>query len=157
MRRRCSWLEFDVVARRVNRSPSSLGRLLSNPRVVSAGEKVPLGTGGELRLDAPFELDVRGPSDGWRTRGRLIGRGPRLVPYSRVDVLIAPWSEHSCELRVEPRSRHLHRWGAQRLRRYYRLAHAAADHLVSVLTSGPTQTPHLPNDGSARWWACELG
>lgn len=139
-KRRCSWGEHDVIARRIDRAPPSLGRLLANPHVLPVGAKVPLGSDGSLRLDAPFEPHVRGSLKEWRTSGRLIGHGPRLVRYSRVDLLIAPWSDDACELRVAPRSRHLHQWGARRLRRYYRLAHDAADRLLPMLRSGRNST-----------------
>lgn len=129
-------LDYDVVARRINRAPSSLEQQLLKPDLLPVGRGLRLASGGTLRLDAPFERAIDGPEGGWRAHARLIGHGPRVVRYSRVDVVIAPWSDEVCELRVVPRSRRLHRWGTWRLRRYWRLAHDAADHLVPLLRSG---------------------
>lgn len=137
MRERRPWeLESDIVARRLNRGPAPLGRLLSEPRTLPAGIPLPIGDNGTLRLDAPFERHICGPLGGWRATGRLTGHGPRLVRWARVELLIAPWSDDACELLVVPRSVHLRQWGPRRLRRYYGLAHAAADHLLVDLGSG---------------------
>lgn len=67
--------------------------------------------------------------------GRLVGSGPRLTRFTRVDIEISSVSPHTLELRMLPRSRHIHGWGTRRQRRYFRLAHAAADHLQQVLTA----------------------
>lgn len=130
-------LDCDVVARRIDRAPSSLERRLSNADLRPAGRGgLRLASGGTLRLDAPFERGIGGPEGGWRAPARLIGHGPRVVRYSRVDVVVAPWSDEVCELRVVPRSRRLHQWGTWRQRRYWRLAHDAADRLVPLVRSG---------------------
>ena len=70
-----------------------------------------------------------------RLSGRLVGSGARLTRFTRVDIEISPVSPHGLELRMLPRSRHIHGWGLRRQRRYFRLAHAAADHLQQVLTA----------------------
>jgi hypothetical protein len=67
--------------------------------------------------------------------GRLVGSGPRLTRFTRVEIEISSVSPHGLELRMLPRSRHIHGWGMRRQRRYFRLAHAAADHLQRVLTA----------------------
>jgi hypothetical protein len=68
-------------------------------------------------------------------RGRLVGSGARLTRFARVDIEITSVCPHGLELRMLPRSLHIHRWGMRRQRRYFRLAHAAADHLQQVLTA----------------------
>jgi hypothetical protein len=96
---------------------------------------VPLGAHGTLRIDSPFEDETRGSVGGWRARARLVGRGPRLAHHARVEIVVAPWSDDVCELQVTPRSHRLHHWGERRLRRYWRLAHAAADEVRPLLES----------------------
>lgn len=133
VRLRGSGLDYDVVTRRIPASLTSLVRRLANVDETLPGGRLELDGWGALRLAGPFERRERGRPEEWRTWGRLTGHGPRLVPYARVDLAIAPWSEDACELRVVPRSHHLHKWGARRLRRYFLLAHAAADHLRLAL------------------------
>ncbi len=133
-RRRDAWCEFDVITRRIDRTPAVLSRVLDRPNALPVGQDVSLGRRGSLRLDEPFEH--RGPEDAgtWETRGRVTGRGPRIARFSRVEVVIAPWSTDAAQLRVLPRSRFLARWGERRQRRYFDLAHAAADRLLPILT-----------------------
>lgn len=97
-----------------------------------AGVSLPLGTSGRLQLTEPFAV-VAGRPGRWRTRARLHGRGPRLVPYTRVVVEITPWSPDTSELRLRPVSRSPHAWGIGRLRRYLRLAPLAADAVAAHL------------------------
>jgi MFS family permease len=129
------WPERDVT-RRVNRPWPTVERLLSDPELLP-GCSVSLGACGALRLDGRIDPSSGGTRDQWSACGRVVGRGPRLVRFSRIDVVITPWSSDACELRVVPRSRFVHRWGERRLRRYWRLAHAAADALLSALMSEP--------------------
>jgi hypothetical protein len=67
--------------------------------------------------------------------GRLVGAGPRLARFTRVDIEISSVSPHTLELRMLPRSRHIHGWGIRRQRRYFGLAHAAADPLQQAFTA----------------------
>lgn len=143
------WIGSDDVARRINRTPLVLG-ILSDPVPLAGGATLALATAGTLRLDAAFERSSSG-ADKWRSHGRLVGQGPRLVLFSRVEVLIAPWSRDACELRVIPRSRYLHRWGRRRLRRYWQLAHAAADALVPILLSAPSVPPTGAHGSTSAW------
>lgn len=136
------WPDSEAVHRRVNRTPSTLERLLADADRLPTGTSVPLGTGGTLRLDAPLQSDRGGHLQAWYARGRLVGRGLRLARFSRIDIEIWPWSAESMELRVTPRARHVHRWGTRRQRRSFWLAHAAADNLLRVLgpDAGPGQS-----------------
>jgi hypothetical protein len=120
-RRADGWREFDVITRRVDQPPGD---------DLPIGRDFSLGRFGTLRLDGPFEHH----GEVWDARGRVIGRGPRLARYSRVEVVITPWSDDDYQLRVQPRSSFLPRWGERRQRRYFDLAHAAADRLLPILT-----------------------
>jgi hypothetical protein len=134
MHRPCLRREHEVVTRRVDRAEATLGPvLMSDNPAVPVGRPVPLGHDGNLRVDTPFAHDDAGALGGWRAQGRLVGRGLRLAHHARVEIVVAPWSDDSCELQVAPRSHRLHQWGERRRRRYWRLAHAAADEVVPLL------------------------
>jgi hypothetical protein len=129
-----SGYEYDVIVRRIEQQPAALAQVLDRSGALPVGQDMSLGAQGRLRLDEPFEH--RGPdvAGTWETRGRVIGSGPRLARFARVDVVIAPWSTESAQLRVQAHSRFLPRWGERRQRRYFDLAHAAADRLVPILS-----------------------
>jgi hypothetical protein len=92
------------------------------------------GSRSALVIESPFE-----PAVGeWRAYGRLVNAGWAPPRDERVELVISAWSETAAELRVVPHSTHFRRWGARRLRRWFRLAHEAADALAERLTSGPT-------------------
>ena len=114
--------DYDVVTRRINQPLSSLRNVVSD---------VPARIGA-LALDAPF-ADNRRRDTTWHTTGRLYGEGTRLMRYTRVDVELIGWSEHSSELRVRPATRRVPVWGQRRQRRYFRLAHHVADDLAQWL------------------------
>jgi len=103
--------------------------------VLPVGRALPLGQEGNLRVDTAFAHDTgdAGALGGWRAQGRLVGRGLRLAHHARVEIVVAPWSEDACELQVAPRSHRLPHWGERRRRRYWRLAHAAADEVLPLL------------------------
>jgi hypothetical protein len=120
--------ETETVTRRVLRPAAD-----AEAPELPIGQPMPLSVGGSLRLDAPFVNEIRGSVGGWRTRGRLVGRGLRLAHHARVEIVLAPWSDDVCELQLAPRSHRLHHWGERRRRRYWRLAHAAADEVRPLL------------------------
>jgi hypothetical protein len=70
--------------------------------------------------------------------------GPRRF---RVIVDVAEWSDDACELRVRPVSRHVGRWSQRRQRRYFALAHAAADAFVHLVGLPRLATRKEPSDG----------
>jgi hypothetical protein len=122
-----------VVVRRINTTPAELAH-----RIVSVGDPPPrlaLGPLGELRVDSHPRQDPSDSAPVWQMRSRLVGAGPRIALFSRVDIEISPASSRSIELRVLPRSRHIHRWAARRRRRYFQLAHAAADRLAHLFVA----------------------
>ena len=121
------------VVRRINTTPAELAH-----RIVSVGDPPPrlaLGPLGELRVDSHPRQDPSDSAPVWQMRSRLVGAGPRIALFSRVDIEISPASSRSIELRVLPRSRHIHRWAARRRRRYFQLAHAAADRLAHLFVA----------------------
>src|SRR5262249_61744117 len=77
---------------------------------------------------------------GWGASARLIGTGHRPVRHERVGVSVTRTSGTACELRIVPHSTHAARWSGSRLRRYFRLAHAAADALAARLAT-PLDSP----------------
>ena len=68
----------------------------------------------------------------WQTRGRLSFRRP-LARFARVSIEVAQWSDKVVELRLSPVTHHLGRWGERRKRRYFEVAHRAADDIVSAI------------------------
>jgi hypothetical protein len=122
-----------VVVRRINTSPSEVAQ-----RIVWDGEppgRLALAGLGELRVEGQGRPDPAEAGDVWQISSRLVGTGPRIARFSRVDIEIRPASSHAVELRLRPRSRHIHRWATRRHRRYFRLAHAAADRLVELFAA----------------------
>ena len=112
--------DYDVVTRRVNQRAASLrNALLHQPFCV-----------GSLYIDEPFAMsgDLAKPS--WHARGRLYGRGLRLVRYTRVEIEVHAWSQFATELRLRPVTRRVVNWGKRRQCLYFRAAHSVADDLV---------------------------
>jgi hypothetical protein len=98
-------------------------------------QAVRLGNLGELRVDQhQIWADPSCAASVWHASGRLIGAGARLARFTRIDIEVRAASSRTAELRLVPRSQHIHRWAARRHRRYFRLAHAAGDHLKQVLS-----------------------
>jgi hypothetical protein len=115
-----------VVSRRI---PGAVSPAAGLPE---PGESLSIGASrAALVIESPFEL-VFGE---WRADGRVVNAGWAPSRDERVEVVISAWSESAAELRVVPRSTHFRQWGARRLRRWFRLAHGAADALAERLTS----------------------
>lgn len=119
---------------------------VSGPRLdaalpIAAPMTVPVSDRAEVELTSPF-VPLPGRTPRWRARARIRPGGPRLVPYARVEVEVAPRAGTAAELRIHPVSRHVHAWGARRLRRYLRLlphvADAIADHLATAAAATAT-------------------
>ncbi len=144
-----------VLQRRVNQTFGAVGRLVCDPWLLPAGTELALGDGNTLQLDAAFGVmfpvfGVDGAS--WNAPASLCARGRRR---ERVEIELNLWDEHATELVVRPRSRSPYRWSARRLRRYFRLAHRAADVLTQVLGTdtpriGPTERTPSYAHGAAR-------
>jgi hypothetical protein len=86
--------------------------------------------GGGARLDlGSFCTSERA----WGARARLSTPGLHPTRFARVAVDLTPWSESTWELSVRPVSRQVGAWGRRRRRRYFTLAHRAADQLAQLL------------------------
>ena len=96
--------DYDVVTRRVNQRAASLRNVLLH---------VPFCV-GSLYIDEPFAMsgDLAKPS--WHARGRLYGRGLRIVRYTRVEIEVHAWSQYATELRLRPVTRRVVNWGKRR-------------------------------------------
>ena len=57
----------------------------------------------------------------------------RLVLPALVDVQLVEWAHNRSELRIVPRSSHFELWSEHRRRRYFEVAHDAANQMVRVL------------------------
>jgi len=135
-----NWSTF-VLQRRVNQPFGAVGRIVCDPWLLAGGTEIALADDAVLRLEEPFGVafpvfGVDGAS--WATRASI--RTPRGRVLERVELELNIWDEHASELLVRPCARAPHRWRAHRLRRYFRLAHLAADALTAVLG---TSTPRV--------------
>ena len=119
-----------VVDRWVSRSTRPLPEALRG-----LADRADLGD-GELRLEGDFAptIDGRGRVS-WKAPARLVGRGPSVVRFARVEVEIIEWADDLLEVTVRSSARHVLTWGERRERRYYSLAHHAASHVASALST----------------------
>ena len=139
------WSTF-VLQRRVNQPFGAVGRVVCDPWLLPAGTQLTLGDDETLRLDAAFGVSF--PVFGverasWTAPASLCTHGHRR---ERVEIELNVWDDEATELLVRPQARSPYRWRARHLRRYFRLAHRAADELTSVLaTSTPRfEAPPVP-------------
>ena len=77
----------------------------------------------------------------------LTPRAERRLGRFHVIVEVAEWSDEACELRVRPVSRRIGRWSSRRQRRYFGLAHAAADALCQQAAMPRITRREEPTDG----------
>lgn len=109
----------------------ALHRLADSP----SRERVPLGSGDELQLDAPFERSSDRALPTWRAPGRLVWHGPKLVRVVHVEVDVTAWNDDTAEVSVRPAGRRVFSRGQRRERRYFDSAHRAASHLAHVVAA----------------------
>jgi len=120
------------VTRRIGTTATSLARRIDGDPGL---RRIRLARRGELRVQQPARPDPAGSTTRWHAGGRLVGAGPRLARSTRIDIEVSAGSPGTVEVRLVPRSRHIHWWAPGRQRRYFQLAHAAADELEQVLTA----------------------
>jgi hypothetical protein len=120
------------VTRRIGASATTLARRIDGDPGL---RRIRLDRRGELRVDQPAQPDPVGSTTRWHAGGRLVGSGPLLARSTRIDIEVSAASSDTVELRLVPRSRHIHWWATGRQRRYFQLAHAAADELEQVLSA----------------------
>jgi hypothetical protein len=140
-----TWSTF-VLQRRVNQPFGAVGRVVCDPWLLARGTRIRLGTDAFLRLDEPFGVTfpvfgLEGAS--WSAPASICTRRGRR--RERIEVELHVWDEQATELVVRPRARSPHTWRARHVRRYFRLAHEAADALTRVLaTDMPRLGPSTP-------------
>jgi hypothetical protein len=115
--------------------------VLDDPAVQAGLADLALGERGRLTVSAPLRR-TGGSHPTWHGRGRLHGRGPRIARSTPVELELRAWSATSVELRLRPTSRAPWRWGRRRARRYFDLAHLAADQLAAGLRL-PAPSPEV--------------
>jgi hypothetical protein len=129
-----------VLERRINQ-PLRIARIaMSTETLLPQDAEFALGSDGRLHVDQPLRMTVGSYTLSWRAQARLLnGRGHRVA---RVELEVDAWSNDATRLQLRPVARHPERWSAQRLRRYFVLAHRAADHTASRLNE-IANTPQL--------------
>jgi hypothetical protein len=135
-----TWSTF-VLQRRVNQPFGAVGRIVCDPWLLARGTRIDLTGEAVLRLEEPFGVTfpmfgLDGAS--WRAPATICTRDGRQ--RENVEIELNPWDEQATELVVRPRARSPYNWRAHHVRRYFRLAHEAADALTRVLA---TDTPRL--------------
>jgi len=136
-----NWSTF-VLQRRVNQPFGAVGRVVCDPWLLHEGTRINLdGDDAVLRLEQPFGVTfpvfgLEGAS--WRAPASICNRQGRRLEHVEIELNV--WDEHATELVVRPCARSPYNWRARHLRRYFRLAHEAADALTRVLA---TDTPRL--------------
>jgi GNAT superfamily N-acetyltransferase len=123
-----------VLERRVNRPTRAVARRLRDQSTIAPADGFALGTDGTLFVDGtprPSSNPIFHGHESWRTTARLLTARGRHVAH--LDIEISTWSPGSVSLQLRPVDRNSRRWGARRVRRYFELAHAAADRLEQIL------------------------
>jgi hypothetical protein len=138
-----TWSTF-VLQRRVNQPFGAVGRVVCDPWLLHGGTCINLDDDAVLQLEQPFGVTF--PVFGWEgaswlAPASICNRHGRCVEH--IEIELNAWDAHATELVVRPRARSPHNWHGRHLRRYFRLAHEAADALIRVLA---TDTPRLEAD-----------
>jgi hypothetical protein len=94
---------------------------------------VGLGPEGELRVETPWRPALCWHTLSWRANGRLVNGRGHLV--ARVEIEVGEWSDDASRLQVRPRARRFERWTGRRIKRYFPLAHGAADQTARELNA----------------------
>ena len=94
-----------------------------------------------LRLDEPFRAVRDSWYPRWRATAALLDEHGRAA--TTVELEVGAWSADASRLQLRPTSRHPERWSRRRLRRYFALAHLAADQTASALGELTRTAPPL--------------
>jgi hypothetical protein len=135
------------VNRTMSVPPAAVEQRIADGTPWHQGTVFPLDRLGALVIDGPLLRAFCSGVPGWRASGRLVGRAWSGRPRSerawtgrawsgrvlgRVDLEVIPWSSTTTGLRLARRSPFPSYWSARRVRRYWALAHAAADRLAGL-------------------------
>lgn len=123
------------VVRTVGVRPTAIDGLVREGMLWAEGTVVPLGRLGTLAMERPWQHAVWSGLPGWRASGRLVARGWRARRFGGVDLEISPWSATAMQIRLARQSPFPSYWGARRVRRYWELAHAAANQLTVLVST----------------------
>ena len=129
-----------VLERRINHPPPLVNAAVSTGSPLVAGADIPLSSAGSLAIDTPLRRTLGSYDLSYRADARLMTPRKRLVAH--IEIEVDPWSRSATRLQLRPAARHPERWSARRLRRYFVLAHQAADHTARELGSA-ARTPKL--------------
>jgi hypothetical protein len=122
-----------VLERWIDKPSFPVADVLRDPSVVAPASGFALGGGGTLLFDEAPESAVSRivrRYESWYATARLLNRRGRTV--ARIDIEIGVGTP-GVSIQMRPHTRHPHRWGARRIRRYFALAHDAVDELERVL------------------------
>jgi hypothetical protein len=124
------------VVRTIEVRPTAVGGRIREGVLWPEGAVLSLGRHGTLVIERPLVPAVWSGLAGWRTSGRLVGRGWGAHRLGGVDLEIFPASATAFQIRLARQSPFPSHWGARRVRRYWALAHAAADQLMLLVSPG---------------------
>jgi hypothetical protein len=118
------WPTF-VIERRVNQPPQAVQAGLQKSDALAVDAHIDLGEIGELQVETPWRASLCWHSLSWRANGRLVNGHGHLV--ARVELEVGDWSDDATRLQIRPRAHHLGHWTGRHIKRYFALAHNAAD------------------------------
>lgn len=124
---RPSLSELTVLTRLLRVAPAQAGGAIAEATLPLTAGPTPLAGSDQIELIEPF-APAEGTASAWTARARLGRRSP-LQRSVRVELSVSASSASTCHLVVRPATRSPHAWGVRRLRRYFDLAHLAADDL----------------------------
>lgn len=122
-----------VLERWIDKPSHPVVDVLRDPSVVAPASGFALGDGGTLLFDEapqPAVSRIVRRYESWHANARLLNRRGHTV--ARIDIEIGIGTP-GVSIQMRPHTRHPHRWGARRVRRYFALAHDAVDEFERVL------------------------
>jgi hypothetical protein len=127
-----NWPTF-VIERRVNKPPQVVQAGLQKSDALAVDTHIGLGEIGELQVETPWRPALCWHSLSWRANGRLVNGHGHLV--ARVEIEVGEWSDDATRLQVRPRASRIQRWTGRHIKRYFALAHNAADQTARRLNN----------------------
>jgi hypothetical protein len=137
-----------VVQRRVNQPLSAVQRGLADRSLLAPTCVLDLEAAGLMYLAEPLRpvapFSARQPTPTWCAEGQLLTARRHAV--ASVEIEVSMWSEAATCVTMRPAVRHPERWNARRVRRYFTVAHAAADETARLIARRATSTLDAPAD-----------
>jgi hypothetical protein len=144
-----------VLERRVNRQSRAVVDVLRDRSIVAPSNGFALGDDGTLHVDeAPRRrlFSIAPGCESWRATARLRSRRRHVA---KLEVEIDVRATGSALIQIRPLDRNPQRWGARHQRRYFTLAHAAADRLAQVLNEHAS-VDVVNEEGLRALWSAEV-